>query len=180
MARVIARTKKDAYLVSVGPYTLAPGREHAMVRLARDVGIGGRFVILADGAGPRDMPALYRGSIGLVFPSLSEGFGLPAIECLASGVPCVVSEVSALPEVVGELGILVDPRNPDDIARGMLRLIEDESHRAMVRVEGPEWAKRFSYKAMSQGYLRVYRELVGAAAGGRGQSPRATSAERLP
>jgi alpha-1,3-rhamnosyl/mannosyltransferase len=167
LAKVITRTPKEAYLVNVGPYGAQPGMKETVVDLAQQAGIADRLILIEDGASPEEMAALYRSSIGLVFPSPSEGFGLPAVECLACGVPCVVSNTGASPEVVGELGILVDPHDPDDIAEGMVRLLDDESHRAMVRTKGPEWTERFSYQAMAAGYMAIYRELADAPAGGR-------------
>ena len=56
-----------------------------------------------------DLPAIYRGALLLVLPSLIEGFGLPALEAMACGTPVVASNTTALPEVVGDGGILVDP-----------------------------------------------------------------------
>lgn len=167
LAKVITSTPKEVHLVNVGPYGAQPGMKETVVDLAQQAGIADRLILLKDGASPEEMAALYRSSIGLVFPSLYEGFGLPAIECLACGVPCVVANVSGLPEVVGDLGILVDPQNADDIAAGMVRLLNDEPHGAMVRTKGPEWAKRFSYQAMAAGYMEVYRDLARASAGAR-------------
>ncbi len=166
LARVITSTQKEVHLVNVAPYAAQPGTQETVAGLAREARIADRLVLIERGASPEEVAALYRSSIGLVFPSLSEGFGLPAAECLACGVPCVVSNTGALPEVVGELGILVDPHDPDDIAAGMVRLLDDESHRAMVRTKGPEWTERFSYQAMAAGYMEVYRELAAIAAAG--------------
>ena len=167
LAKVITSTPKEVHLVNVGPYAAQPGTQETVAGLAREARVADRLILLKDGASPEDLAALYRNSIGLVFPSLSEGFGLPAVECLACGVPCVVSNAGASPEVVGELGILVDPRDPDDIAAGMVRLLDDESHRTMVRTKGPEWTERFSYQAMAARYVAIYRELADASAGGR-------------
>lgn len=164
MAKMTASTSKEVYLVNVGPYAAQPGMKETVVDLAQQAGIADRLILIEDGASPEEMAALYRSSIGLVFPSLYEGFGLPAIECLACGVPCVVANVNGLPEVVGDLGILVDPQNADDIAAGMVRLLDDEPHRAMVRTKGPERAQRFSYQAMVAGYMAIYRELADATA----------------
>ena len=65
-----------------------------------------------------DLPAIYRGALLLVLPSLIEGFGLPALEAMACGTPVVASNTTALPEVVGDGGILVDPLDVDDLWRG--------------------------------------------------------------
>ena len=148
-------------LVSPGAYGAVPGALASIRAIAAAHGVADRLIVLEQGASPDEMASLYRGAVGLVFPSHTEGFGLPAVEALACGTPCAVSNRSALPEVTGDLGILVEPSDPADIARGVRRLIEDDGHRARVAAEGPAWARRFSCRAMAEGYLAVYRDLVG-------------------
>jgi glycosyltransferase involved in cell wall biosynthesis len=69
-----------------------------------------------------DLHKLYVAARCLVHPALYEGFGLPPLEAMACGTPTVVSNVSSLPEVVGDAGLLVDPRNPEEMAIAMHRL----------------------------------------------------------
>lgn len=157
---LLRKKREIPTFVSVGPYQVIPGmREHLML-LARDAGIADKFIPLDRGVSARGMASLYRGARGLIFPSLKEGFGLPAIESLACGTPCVVAQVGGLIEVAGDLGLFVDPTDPASIADGIARLLDDETHRQRVRIEGPEWAKRFSYQEMARGYLAIYRELI--------------------
>ncbi|MLN24934.1 glycosyltransferase family 1 protein, partial [Salmonella enterica subsp. enterica] len=66
----------------------------------------------------KDLPSLYKGSLGLVFPSLYEGFGLPVVEGMACGIPVLTSLTSSLPEVAGDAAILVDPLSEDAITKG--------------------------------------------------------------
>jgi glycosyltransferase involved in cell wall biosynthesis len=82
---------------------------------------------------------------GLVFPSLYEGFGLPPLEAMAAGCPCLVSTAGALPEVCGEAALYCDPRDESDIARGMLRLLQDEPLRERLRVAGRARAMQFRW-----------------------------------
>lgn len=147
-------------LVSVGAYQAIPGMREHLMRLAADAGVADKLIILDRGVSARDMAALYRGARGLVFPSLKEGFGLPAIESLACGTPCVVAEIGGLVEVAGTLGLFVDPADPASIAGGIARLLDDDAHRARVRIEGPEWATRFSHLEMARGYFAIYSELA--------------------
>lgn len=166
LARLRAEGPIPAF-VSVGPYQAMPGARAHLIRLATDAGIGDKLIILDRGVAARCMVALYRGARGLVFPSLHEGFGLPAIESLACGTPCVVARTGGLVEVAGELGLFVDPTDAASIAAGIRRLLADDGHRRRVRIEGPEWAKRFSYQAMARGYRDVYTDLAH-----RGSAPR--------
>src|SRR5690606_33279989 len=76
-----------------------------------------------------DKAALYSGAVGLVFPSLYEGFGFPVLEALRCGIPVLCSQTSSLPELAGEAGLLVNPLDVDSIAQGMLQLVENTSLR---------------------------------------------------
>ena len=73
----------------------------------------------------------YEAAAAFVFPSLYEGFGLPPLEAMASGTPVVTSNVSSLPEVVGDAAMLVNPENVFDIARGIREVLLDDTLRAV-------------------------------------------------
>src|SRR6185503_7925216 len=80
----------------------------------------------------RTLAALYRLASVFAFPSLYEGFGLPPLEAMACGTPVVTSSLSSLPEVVGDAALLVDPYSVDDIASGLMRLLDDPVLRARL------------------------------------------------
>ena len=88
----------------------------------------------------------YRGATAFVFPSLYEGFGLPPLEAMACGVPVLTSNVCALPEVVGDAAILVDPLSVEDIAGGLRALVEDSAQRTRLREKGLVRSKAFSWE----------------------------------
>ena len=159
MRRVIETCTKECCLVCIGPYQTHPEVHDRVVELTRECGIENHVRILGD-VTSEELASLYRYALGLVFPSFAEGFGLPALECLASGTPCVVSKTTSLPEVVGDLGILVDPYSDKEIADGMCRLLNDETHRAKVKEQGPLWARRFSVEAMAVSYMELYQSLT--------------------
>ena len=92
-----------------------------------------------------DFPALYSGSLGLLFPSLYEGFGLPVIEAMACGTPVLTSNISSLPEVAGNAALLVNPHSIDDIRFGIERLVNDAEFRASLSALGLERSKLFRW-----------------------------------
>lgn len=104
----------------------------------------------------------YQSATAFVFPSRYEGFGLPPIEAMASGTPVVTSNVSSLPEVVGDAAILVNPENVFDIVRGIRDVLLDDALRATLISKGREQAARFSWSRTARQVLEIYQE---AAAG---------------
>jgi glycosyltransferase involved in cell wall biosynthesis len=104
-----------------------------------------------------ELAALYRGAACLVFPSRYEGFGLPALEAMATGTPVVATTAGALPEVVGDAAILVEDRNPVALAGGIERALAD---RERLVAAGLERAKRFTWAETARRTLEVYRELL--------------------
>jgi glycosyltransferase involved in cell wall biosynthesis len=96
-----------------------------------------------------------------VFPSLYEGFGLPPLEAMAQGTPAVVSNVSSLPEVVGNAAVLVNPENVFDIARGIERVLLDADARQVLHERGLEQVKRFSWDRSVERVLEIYRQAGG-------------------
>ncbi|MBV8818949.1 MAG: glycosyltransferase family 4 protein [Acidobacteriaceae bacterium] len=105
----------------------------------------------------------YQAAAAFVFPSLYEGFGLPPLEAMACGTPVVTSNVSALPEVVGEAAWIVNPEHVFDIARGIREVLLDEQLREMLIRRGREQVKRFSWECTAAQVLETYKEVAGLA-----------------
>ena len=112
---------------------------------------------VADG----DLAALYTLAELFVFPSLYEGFGLPPLEAMACGTPVVASNVSCMPEVLGDAALLVDPYDTKAIAEAMQSGLEDAALRGELIGRGLERARRFTWAAAAQKLLEVYREVGG-------------------
>jgi O-antigen biosynthesis alpha-1,2-mannosyltransferase len=93
------------------------------------------------------LPALYRGTIALIFASLYEGFGLPLLEAMACGAPVVTSNVTAMPEVAGGSAMVVDPKSIDQISKAMSQVVTDSSLRRQLRQKGLVRAVEFSWTA---------------------------------
>lgn len=93
-----------------------------------------------------DVPLLMRGARAFLFPSLYEGFGLPPLEAMSCGCPVMVSDTASLPEVVGEAGILVDPRDEQAICNALYRLANDDALCATLSRKGLEQAEKFTWE----------------------------------
>jgi glycosyltransferase involved in cell wall biosynthesis len=106
------------------------------------------------------MPLLYQGATALVCPSLWEGFGLPALEAMACGTPVLAADRGALPEVVGDAGILVDPANVDALREGLYTLAVQGTRREALRLAGLSRARQFSWRRSAEATLAVYREVL--------------------
>ncbi len=104
-----------------------------------------------------DLPALYSGATALAYPSLYEGFGLPPLEAMACGTPVLTSEVSSLPEVVGEAAVLVDPQRIESIRDGLARLLGSAELQQRLREAGLERARLFSWQKTAFALIEVYR-----------------------
>ncbi len=107
-----------------------------------------------------DIKKLYHLAKAFVFPSLYEGFGIPPLEAMASGCPVVASNVSSLPEVVGEAGLLVDPQNAYKIAEAVISLIGNEEARHMFIERGKKQAEKFNWTSSAQKALQAF-QLIG-------------------
>jgi len=102
----------------------------------------------------------YQAAAAFVFPSLYEGFGLPPLEAMACGTPVVCSNVSALPEVVGDAAVVVNPENVFDIARGMKEVLLDGELRSGLIQRGFEQARQFSWERTVDQVLQAYEEIT--------------------
>src|SRR5579864_204997 len=101
----------------------------------------------------------YECATAFVFPSLYEGFGLPPLEAMASGTPVITSNVSSLPEAVGEAAVLVNPENVFEIARGIREVLLDPDLRAQLVAKGKRQAARFSWERTAREVIQIYEEV---------------------
>ena len=109
---------------------------------------------------PGRAAALLRSARLLAYPSLYEGFGLPALEAMAEGVPVVASSSSSLPEVVGDAGLLPDPGDTAAIAAAIERANDDETFRAAARSRGPARAARFTWERAARETRTLFEEAL--------------------
>jgi glycosyltransferase involved in cell wall biosynthesis len=104
-----------------------------------------------------DLAPLYSGALAFVYPSHYEGFGLPPLEAMQCGVPVITSNNSSLPEVVGDAGILVDSRDRDALAQGILDLVTSEPLRSSLRAKSLQQAAQFSWEKLTAETISGYR-----------------------
>ena len=108
-----------------------------------------------------DRPVLLWGALALVFPSLYEGFGLPPLEAMAAGTPVIASNSSSIPEVVGDAGLLVDPKDKDKWIKLILELIKRPDLGKKMREIGLQRASQFSWRKTAEQTADVYRKVLG-------------------
>ena len=106
------------------------------------------------------LAALYRLADVFVFPSLYEGFGLPPLEAMASGCPVITSNVSSLPEVVGDAALMIDPYDPAAIADAMTRVLTTPALREDLQRRGLARAREFSWERSIQRVREIYDEVM--------------------
>lgn len=107
-----------------------------------------------------DVPALIKGAMIFLFPSIYEGFGMPPLEAMACGTPVLTSNISSLPEVVGDSGVLVDPFSKESIKDGILRMLNDDNLRQELSIKGQERAKLFSWTRVTEKLYNIYQSLM--------------------
>lgn len=107
-----------------------------------------------------DLPYLFAGARGFVFVPFYEGFGLPPLEAMASGIPVLTTHVSSIPEVVGDAGILVDPNDLTAIQQGMFKLLTDNNWRVATIERGLQRAKLFSWGRCVEKTISIYKQVM--------------------
>lgn len=106
---------------------------------------------------PQTLSVFYARAAAFVFPSLYEGFGLPPLEAMAQGTPVVTSNVTALPEVLGEAALFVNPENVFEISRGIRQVLLEENLRRDLIARGRQQVRRFSWEESARRVLEVYQ-----------------------
>lgn len=117
------------------------------------------LIIRLDYIDNTDLPAIFTLSSQFLYPSFWESFGIPILEAMACGTPVITSNVFSMPEIAGDAALLIDPRNPDEIAKAMLTLSENQTMVREMKRKGLEQATRFSWKSMAKEYLKIYQDV---------------------
>ena len=107
-----------------------------------------------------DMNPLMCGALAFVFPSIYEGFGMPPLEAMASGVPVLSSDAASLPEVTGDCAVICDAYSEESIADGLEKLYSSGELRADLSRRGRERAKLFTWERSAELLYDIYKELI--------------------
>ncbi len=157
-AQAVERHGFDTDLVCVG------GRDGADAKVkqrAAQLGLGERVKLLGH-VEPEALPPLYQGATLFLYPTLYEGFGLPVVEAMASGVAVVTSNSSALREIAEGYAELVDPLDVDAIGGAVARCLADGEHRRTLADQGRRRARDFDWRRTAEQTLEVYRTALAA------------------
>lgn len=149
-------TRNDVKLVFTGARNWASKEADELIRqlrIADDVVDLGKTPVA-------DLPALYGGSLAVVYPSLWESFGLVIVEAMGCGVPVLTSNISSMPEIAGNAGVLVNPRNVQQMAEAMVQLSKDAALRQYLSEAGLERAKEFSWENTARLSLETYQRIA--------------------
>lgn len=135
--------------------------ESALQEVLRSIGCSEiRNDILMTGYVPNaELPAIINQCKIFLYPSLRESFGIPILEGMACGVPVITSTTSSMPEIAGDAAAMVNPSNYKEIVAAMDKILSDEKYRNTLCMKGVERAKLFSWKAMAENYLLLYKKL---------------------
>jgi glycosyltransferase involved in cell wall biosynthesis len=108
-----------------------------------------------------DLPKWYSACNAFVYPSLYEGFGLPVLEAMACGAPVITSNVTSLPEVVGDAGVIVEPTDTEALAAAMVRVLSHPALQAELRAKAMQRAAQFTWRRTAEQTVETYRRVLG-------------------
>ncbi len=156
-AKMKQRVGADYELVLVG--RAEPSERQRLMEHATRLGTNEQ-VVFTGYQPPRAVGRLYAGASAFVLPALHEGFGLMVLEAMHYGVPVVAAEAGALPEVVGDAGLLVDPADPSGLAEVMHRVVTDGPLALELVQRGEARVRRFSWRRMAEQTLELYEQVA--------------------
>lgn len=154
----LQRPSTDLAIVGKDDYFSRSLRREAADRGLRE----GQAIHFRHGLSDAELVSLYRSAGLYVFPSLTEGFGLPGLEAMSFDLPVVASRASCLPEVLGPAALYFNPLDASDLAQAILRGLTDEPLRTELVQRGRAQVQRYSWRRLARETLAVYRSLRGA------------------
>jgi glycosyltransferase involved in cell wall biosynthesis len=147
------------------PYVLYVGNDYPHKNLKRlklafkkiiEGGLDYELVLITKFVSEEELGDLYKNASLFVFPSLSEGFGLPPLEAMARGLPVASSNSTCLPEILGNAAIYFNPLDINDMANQIKKALSDENLRESLIQKGFEQIKKYSWEKMAKETLKIY------------------------
>ncbi|MFG1172055.1 glycosyltransferase family 4 protein [Erwiniaceae bacterium CAU 1747] len=155
LVEAFAKAKKN-----INVKLLISGKSSANItRLAEQYGIK-NDVVFSGYIEDEDLPKYYRGASAVIMPSLYEGFGLPLIEAMASGIPTASSKATSLAEVAGDSSLLFDPENIEQMSKAIVTIVSDEILREELIRKGMTRSKYYNWESVSSRVKKVINELA--------------------
>ncbi len=154
--KIVLKRKPDLCLVLVGKI------DYFYKKLRKKVEESGleNKVVFTSRVSNKELKQLYQNGLVYVFPSLSEGFGLPGLEAMKQGLPVVCSNQGPLPEIYEQAAVYFDPKNIEEMAEAVLRVIIDRNLREDLKRVGQNQIKKYSWQRCAQETLKVYKNLL--------------------
>ena len=143
------------------------GQEFKIRQRAEHLGIAERVLLLGHVA-QEALPPIYQGAAAFLYPTLYEGFGLPVVEAMASRVPVITSNTSALKEIAAGYADLVNPLDLEAMAGAIVRCVSDSDHRKSLRKLGRRRSEDFRWRQAAERTREIYLQVIGAADGAVG------------
>lgn len=144
------------------PYALYVGNDYPHKNLKRlklafdKLDIDCRLILITEFVSEEDLDRLYKNASLYVFPSLSEGFGLPPLEAMRRGVPVACSNATCLPEILGNAAIYFNPLDVNEIAKTIKKVFNNQNLKEQLVQKGLEQVKKYSWEKMARETLQVY------------------------
>jgi glycosyltransferase involved in cell wall biosynthesis len=153
--QLVREAKIEHQLVLVGETLF---RSRGIFETIAKLGLGDRIVL--PGRHPHgELPLFYSGADVFAFPTLSEGFGLPPLEAMACGTPVVASNVTSVPEVLGDAALMFDPSRPEEIAESILKTLTDDDLRNELVRRGKANSAKYSWVETARHIVSAYETI---------------------
>ncbi|MGC8622219.1 MAG: glycosyltransferase family 4 protein [Caldisphaera sp.] len=149
--RLIKKLPENYKLIRVG-------RNFHTLKLVKDLGLNNRIINISN-VDIETLSEIYRCVDIFIFPSLFEGFGIPVIEAMASGLPVITSNVTSLPEVIGDAGVLCDPYDIDCMIDAVMKITRDETLKIEFAKKGLRRIEIFSSESQFRSINNIFRAL---------------------
>lgn len=120
-------------------------------------------IIFTDFVPQNDLPYLYNGCEVFVYPSLYEGFGLPPLEAMSCGAPVITSNITSIPEVVEDSGMLINPYDENELGKSIEKVLSDNILKQSLKEKGLKQSSKFSWNKTSQATLEAYQKIYNSA-----------------